>query len=135
MTGFLLDTNTCVEVIRRRSVAVMARFRGFPAGELGLSVITLCELEFGAAKSADPLKNKSLLLNFCAPLRIFPFESASAVPYGPLRAHLERAGTSIGPLDMLIASHALSLNLTLVTANEREFRRVPGLKVENWTRR
>ena len=99
-----------------------------------MSSVTLSELEYGAAKSADPGRNRLALARFMTPLKVVPYDDAAAPMYGRVRVELERAGTPIGPLDTMIAAHALSLGLTVVTSNEREFRRVSGLKVENWGR-
>jgi len=99
---------------------------------LCVSSVTLSELEYGAAKSADPQRNRLALAEFMTPLSVLPYDDAAAPVYGRVRAELERAGTPIGPLDTMIAAHALSLGLILVTDNEREFRRVSGLKVQNW---
>ena len=102
--------------------------------EIALSSITLAELQYGVARSARPAHHETLLIQFCAPLAILPFDDRAGRPYGCVRAELERAGTPIGPLDTLIAAHALAVNVTLVTNNEREFSRVVGLAVENWMR-
>jgi tRNA(fMet)-specific endonuclease VapC len=129
---FLLDTNVCVELIRGRADHVFKRLRQHTLDEIGISSITLAELEYGVAKSARPGRNAMLLAKFCAPLAILPWDNAAAEAYGGLRAELERQGKPIGPLDTLIAAHALSLGVTLITNNEREFRRVAGLRVANW---
>jgi len=92
----------------------------------------LSELEYGAAKSARPAQNKICLLEFLAPLEIISYDDVAAQEYGKIRTYLEQQGTPIGSMDMLIAAHALSLDCTLVTNNEREFSRVPSLKIENW---
>ena len=134
MIRFLLDTSICIELIRGRAPVVLARFRHRKIGTIGISAITLAELRYGVAKSSDPPQNTVALAHFCAPLEIFPFEHEVASIYGDIRAALERAGTPIGPLDTLIAAHALALGAAVVTNNEREFRRVPGLRVENWTK-
>jgi tRNA(fMet)-specific endonuclease VapC len=97
-------------------------------------VITVAELRCGVAKSRDPERNGIALAHVLAPLEVVPFDAVATVSYGELRAELERAGTPIGPLDTLIAAHAHSLRVALVTDNEREFRRVPGLDVQNWLR-
>jgi len=97
-----------------------------------ISSITLAELQYGVAKSARPEHNAVLVAEFCAPLAILPFDDHAAETYGKVRAALERRGEPIGPLDTLIAAHALSLDMTLLTSNDREFRRVAGLRVENW---
>ncbi|HEY4330355.1 MAG TPA: type II toxin-antitoxin system VapC family toxin [Phycisphaerae bacterium] len=131
---YLLDTNICIAIIRKKSPLAMARLRTCAVGDAVISAITFSELQVGAYKSRDPQLNLALLINFCAPLPVLPYDEIAGVSYGPLRAHLESGGISIGPLDTLIAAHALSLNLIMVTDNEREFRRVPNLKVENWTK-
>jgi tRNA(fMet)-specific endonuclease VapC len=95
-------------------------------------MITLAELEYGVEKSARPEQNRIALMEFCAPLELRPFEDSAAAEYGTIRACLERRGDVIGPLDQLIAAHALAEGATLVTNNEREFRRIEGLSVENW---
>lgn len=132
MTRFLLDTNVCVELLRGRAPHLFERLRRFEIDEVAISSITMAELQYGVAKSARPARHAVLLAEFCAPLAILPFDNIAAETYGRVRAELERAGVSIGPLDTLIAAHALSLGLTVVTGNEREFRRVTGLLVENW---
>lgn len=131
---FMLDTNICIELLRGSSVDLLARFEKYEIDEIGISSITLAELQYGVAKSRRPDHHESLLVLFCAPLAIAPFDPPAAEAYGKTRTALERAGTSIGPLDTLIAAHAISLGVTIVTNNEREFIRVPGLRVENWLR-
>ena len=132
MTRFMLDTNICVELLRGRAPGLLKRLRQFEIDEIAISSITLAELQYGVAKSARPARHAVLLAKFCAPLGILPFDSIAAETCGRVRAALEHTGTPIGPLDTLIASHALAVGVTLVTNNEREFRRVAGLRVENW---
>lgn len=129
---FMLDTNTCVDLIRRRNERILRRMLRLRPDDMCVSSVTLSELEYGAAKSADPAKNRLALIEFMTPLAVADYDDAVAPVYGRVRAELERAGTPIGPLDTMIAAHALSLGLTVVTANEGEFRRVSGLKVQNW---
>ncbi|HNR30042.1 MAG TPA: type II toxin-antitoxin system VapC family toxin [Candidatus Hydrogenedentes bacterium] len=129
---FLLDTNICIELIRRRNAKVLGRLRRHAVGEVAISTITLAELAYGVEKSARPEQNRIALSLFCAPLDILLFDDAAATAYGVVRADLERKGRPIGPMDLLIAAHALSAGLVLVTNNEREFRRARGLRVENW---
>jgi len=128
----MLDTNICIYIIKRRPQAVLDRFNAFPVGDIGISSITLAELEYGAAKSAQPKKNREALEEFVSPLDVAGFDRDAAEVYGRIRAALERKGLPIGAMDMLIAAHALSLGANLVTNNETEFRRVSGLRVENW---
>jgi tRNA(fMet)-specific endonuclease VapC len=129
---FMLDTNVCVDLIRGRASRLFHRLRRCRVDEVAISSITLAELQYGAAKSARPARHAMLLAEFCAPLAILSFDDQAAEIYGTVRATLERKGTPIGPLDTLIASHAMSVGATLVTNNEREFRRVTGLQVENF---
>lgn len=132
MTRYLLDTSICVELIRRPTTRLLAQFVRHPPQALAISAITLAELDCGVAKSSDPASAAAGLRDFLIPIcvEVFDFEAAGA--YGEIRAELERAGTPIGPLDTLIAAHALALGVPLVTKNEQEFRRVAGLRVENW---
>lgn len=132
MIRYLLDTSICIELIRGRSPGVLARLRRRKIGTVGISAVTLAELRYGVARSRDPARNTIALAHFCAPLEIRPFDHEAASSYGVIRAALERAGAPIGPLDTLIAAHAVALGVAVVTDNEREFRRVPGLRVENW---
>ena len=129
---FMLDTNLCIDLMRGKGAAAFKRLRSLAVDEAGISTITLAELQYGAAKSARPAYHESLIIAFCAPLTIASFDAQAAEVYGTVRAALERAGTPIGPLDTLIAAHALAVGATIVTANVREFQRVAGLTVENW---
>ena len=128
----MLDTNICIYTIRRKPPRVIERIQQARVSELSISAITLSELEFGASKSSKPERNKMALAHFLAPVEVLSFDDMAARDYGQIRAYLERQGTPIGPLDLLIAAHALSTGCTLVTNNESEFSRVPGLTVENW---
>ncbi len=110
----------------------LKKFAGYPVGEIGLSSITVAELKYGVQKSQQPDRNEKALEKFIIPLEIVAFDYKASIAYGKIRAELEARGTPIGPLDTLIAAHALSLNVTLVTNNMKEFLRVPGLKVINW---
>ena len=132
MNFYLLDTNICIEIIRERSTAAIARLRRSRLEELGISSITFAELRHGVSRSAHPDRNLLALAKFCTAVQVLPFDQAAAIAYGDARCALERKGTPIGPLDLLIAAHGLSIGATLVTNNEREFRRVNGLKVANW---
>ena len=130
----MLDTNICIELLRGSVAHVASRMRDHEIDEIAISSVTFAELQYGVAGSARQAHHDTLLIKFCAPLAILPFDDRAGQTYGCVRAELERAGTPIGPLGMLIAAHALALNVTLVTNNEREFSRVVGLAVENWTR-
>ncbi|MDQ3864171.1 MAG: type II toxin-antitoxin system VapC family toxin [Actinomycetota bacterium] len=129
----LLDTNVCIHTIRRRPQAVLRRFEEYGIGEVGVSSVTVAELRYGAEKSARPEQNLEALGRFLLPLEVLAFGGEAAAAYGRIRATLERAGTPIGPLDTLIAAQAVSVGVTLVTNNTREFGRVLGLEVEDWT--
>ena len=131
---FMLDTNTCVDLIRQRSEPILRRMKGSRPEDLCVSSVTLSELEYGAAKSTNPGRNRLALAEFLSALSVMPYNDAVAPVYGRVRAELEREGTPIGPLDTMIAAHAVCLGLTLVTDNEREFRRVSGLRVQNWAK-
>jgi tRNA(fMet)-specific endonuclease VapC len=128
----LLDTCICIFLIRKKSATVKRRFDSFQVGDLGVSAITEAELRFGADKSADPLKNHHQLDHFFLTLPVIPFDADAARHYGQIRATLEKAGTPIGPLDLLIAAHSRALGVTIVTHNKDEFNRVPNLTVEDW---
>ncbi|MBI2478271.1 MAG: type II toxin-antitoxin system VapC family toxin, partial [Planctomycetia bacterium] len=124
---YLLDTNICVFVIRQKSQLVLQRLRQHQAGDVGISTVTLAELRYGADKSNDSPRNNAALDAFLVPLETVEFSVDAADEYGHVRSDLERRGLSIGPLDNLIAAHARSLGVTLVTNNVREFSRVTGL--------
>jgi tRNA(fMet)-specific endonuclease VapC len=128
----MLDTNICIYLIKQQPPSVLERFLSHPVGDIGISSITVAELEYGASKSRHAAKNRIALDEFVSPLDVTSFDCEAAAVYGRIRAALEAKGTPIGAMDLLIAAHALSLGVRLVTNNAREFRRVPGLKVENW---
>lgn len=128
----LLDTDICIHLIRDKPRSILERFNEHAIGDIGISVITLAELEYGVSKSSKPGKNKHALDQFVAPLVVADFDRSATGAYGKLRTTLEKKGQMIGAMDLLIAAHALSLNVRLVTHNVREFARVPGLRVETW---
>lgn len=130
--NYMLDTNICIYIIKRKPQAVLERFLRTKISQIGISSITLSELLYGVSKSSRPAQNQIALTQFTAPLEILPYDDHAAQFYGDLRAHLEKKGTPIGSLDMLIAAHALAVSCTLVTNNEKEFNRVANLKVANW---
>lgn len=128
----LLDTDICIYLIRERPPSILERFHEHDVGDIGISVITLAELEYGVSKSSKPARNTQALDQFVAPLIVADFDRSATRAYGRLRATLEKTGQMIGAMDLLIAAHALSLDVRLVTHNVREFARVPGLHVETW---
>lgn len=129
---FLLDTNICIHALKQHPT-VLENLLSQRRDDVAVSVITEGELRTGAAKSIAAAKTLQLVENFLRPLTIVEFDSADAAVYAGVRAKLERSGTPIGPLDTLIAAQAVGRKLVLVTNNEREFGRVAGLRVENWT--
>jgi tRNA(fMet)-specific endonuclease VapC len=129
---FMLDTDTCIALIKRKPGPILRRLTALAPGEAGISAVTLAELRYGVAKSAQREKNGQALDEFLLPLEIAEFDEPAADTYGAVRAGLESAGTPIGPLDALIGAHALSLGAALVTHNVREFRRIQGLIVVDW---
>jgi len=129
---FLLDTNICIALIKRKPTGLLKRLTSYRPGDIGISTITVAELVPGAHKSSLTEQNLAALDEFLIPLEVADFDQSAAVIYGEIRASLEHKGTLIGSMDMLIAAHALSLQVTLVTNNMREFKRVPSLKVEDW---
>ncbi len=128
----MLDTNICIYIIKQQPVAVLKRFLEYQIGDIGISSITLSELRYGVAKSTHQEKNTKALDEFITPLEVVSFDEEAAHVYGNIRATLEKAGTPIGSMDMLIAAHAVSLGIPLVTNNAREFVRIPALNIIDW---
>ncbi len=135
MSLYLIDTNICIFLINQRLgfKNIVERMDGMDREKVGVSSITVAELEFGAAASKRQGDNFKRLERFLLDFEVIAFDRESARPYGPLRAALQAQGTPIGPMDFLIAAHALALKAILVTNNTREFLRVPGLALEDWT--
>jgi len=127
----LLDTDTCIAIINRDE-RVRAHLERVAPSQLRMSAITLAELEFGVAKSTQARRATFNVRTLLSKVAVVPFDESACERYGDLRALLERRGSPIGPLDTLIAAHALSLHWPLATHNTAEFRRVPGLKVVDW---
>jgi tRNA(fMet)-specific endonuclease VapC len=127
----MVDTDTCIAIIKGHAGAIK-KLRGKSIGQVGISAITLSELSFGAAKSSRPEQASVALAEFTLALEVAAFDAELAPVYGRVRASLARRGTPIGPLDTLIGSHALALDITLVTHNTREFSRIEGLRLEDW---
>jgi tRNA(fMet)-specific endonuclease VapC len=129
----MLDTNICIYIIKQQIPSVLNRFLDYQIGDIGISSITLSELRYGVAKSKYKEKNTKALDEFIIPLEVVPFDEKAALAYGDVRAFLENAGTPIGSMDSLIAAHALSLGVTLITNNTRKFNRIPQLTLADWT--
>jgi tRNA(fMet)-specific endonuclease VapC len=129
---YMLDTNMCIYIIKQHPESVLKKFTSCEIGDLCISSITLAELSYGVQKSHHQQKNSKALEQFTSPLEILLFDVDAANHYGRIRAYLEKKGTPIGALDMMMAAHAQCLNLVLVTNNKKEFSRVPHLKIENW---
>ena len=128
---YLLDTNTCVYVIRQRPEAAYRRLSEAASEGVALSVITAFELEIGALR-AEGRRYSEAVRRFLGEFRVLPLDDSARDAYGRLRTSLERRGELVGAHDMLIAAHAMALDATLVTNNEREFKRIKGLKLDNW---
>ena len=129
---YMLDTNICVYAIKNNPEQVLEKLKQNLSNGVCISAITLAELQHGVEKSMNPEKNSMALLQFLSILDILPFDDLAAVEYGKICAYLQKRGTPIGTMDMLIAAHAKTENLIIVTNNVREFERVPNLKIENW---
>jgi tRNA(fMet)-specific endonuclease VapC len=128
---YLLDTNTCVYVLKRRS-GPLQRLRGLTPDDVAVSTVTLAELWFGARKSSRPDRTRAAVDAFLKAFAVLPFDRAAADEYARVRLELEVAGKPIGERDLLISAIALSRRLIVVTHNVREFARVPGARVEDW---
>jgi tRNA(fMet)-specific endonuclease VapC len=129
---YLLDTNICIYIIKRKPEEVIKRFLKMKPDSVAISSITVSELYYGVAKSSKPNENTIALEQFILPLTVINYNKEDSIAYGKLRAKLEQKGKLIGAMDMLIAAQALSRDLILVTNNEREFKKIEGLSFENW---
>ena len=132
---YLLDTDTCIYIINKKPPSAVNHIRSKQPDEVSVSTFTIAELEYGVYRSKHADQNRIALLEFLVPFAILDFDHSAATVYGSLRATLERKGTTIGAMDLLLAAQAMSQQLILVTNNEREFRRVAGLQIENWIRK
>ena len=130
---YMLDTNICIYLIKKKPEKVLRHFKAHAIGDIGISSITLAELRYGVDKSQQVQKNRDALYEFLLPLEIADFDDEAAVSYATVRVSLEKAGTPVGSMDMLIGAHALSLGATLVTNNVREFKHIKGLKIADWS--
>ena len=132
MIQYMLDTNICIYIIKQKPQKVFDRFNTLKVGQVCISAITFSEMQFGISHSSLPEKNQKALNKFLAPVEILDYPAEASPIYGELRTKLQASGELIGPHDMLIAAHAMSQNLVLVTNNTKEFSRLAGLKYENW---
>ena len=131
---YLLDTDICIYIIKKKPEQVLKKLTKLASTDIAISTVTLSELIYGAEKSQHRQKNLEALTGFLVPIDILSWDESAAKSTGEIRAALEKSGKVIGPYDLQIAGQALSLNLTLVTNNEKEFSRVKGLKIENWAK-
>jgi tRNA(fMet)-specific endonuclease VapC len=132
MLEFMLDTDTCSYLIKQRPVSVLERFEAVHKEKICISVVTFAELIYGVERSSSTKINLPIVKDFVSCLSVLPWDSEAAESYGKLRTFLELKGTPIGNMDLMIAAHALSKDLIVVTNNTRHFERVPQLRVENW---
>ncbi len=128
----LLDTNTCIYFLNRASEKVVQQFKELSPSQIKLPSITVAELYYGAEKSKFKAKNQAKVKRFVSTFEIVSFDEKACTAYAKIRHNLERSGTPIGPMDLLIASIGLAYNFTVVTNNIKEFKRVKGLKLQNW---
>jgi tRNA(fMet)-specific endonuclease VapC len=133
MLRYMLDTNICIYAMKQRPESLARRFDE-SAEQLSISTVAMGELIYGAEKSARMTANLQAVEAFLGRLEVLPFDGKAAAHFGQIRAELERAGQPIGAYDLMIGGHARSQGLILVTNNEREFSRIAGLRVENWSR-
>jgi tRNA(fMet)-specific endonuclease VapC len=129
---YMLDTDICIYIIKRKPKSALKRLESLQPGQLAMSAITFAELMNGAKKSKQVEENISKLNELGELVQILPFDQKAAIFYGDVRSTLEKKGKIIGSNDLLIAAHALSLDYILVSNNEKEFKRVDGLRIENW---
>lgn len=131
---YLLDTDICIYIIKKKPEQVLKKLVKLNPENIAISTVTLSELVYGAEKSQHRERNLEALTGFLVPFDVLPWDENAAKSTGEIRAIFEKSGKVIGPYDLQIAGQALSLNITLVTNNEKEFSRVKGLKVENWAK-
>ena len=131
---YLLDTNICIYIIKQKPKIVLSNLKNQTVEDLMISSITVAKLMYGVEKSQKKEKNRIALTKFLASFKVVPFDERHAEAYGEIRASLESKGNVIGPYDLQIAAQALAENYTLITNNEKEFLRIPDLKVTNWAK-
>jgi tRNA(fMet)-specific endonuclease VapC len=128
----MLDTDICSYIIREKPLKVFERFEALDMDQLFISVVTYAELIYGVEHSSSKKMNRSIVEDFVNHLNIIEWDKSAAEQYGKIRAFLQAKGNIIGAMDMMIAAHAVSQKMTLITNNEKHFKRVPKLNVENW---
>jgi tRNA(fMet)-specific endonuclease VapC len=131
---YMLDTNICIHIIREKPVKILKKLRSFDITDIAISAITHSELEYGITTSRRRKANQQALTQFLSSLEILPYDDKAAVNYGQVRSYLEKKGVVIDAMDLLIGAHARGIPVTLVTNNLMGFRKIPGLRVENWAR-
>ncbi len=129
---YLLDTNICIYIINKRPSSVLNKLSMYEIDDIAISSITVSELEYGINKSINPDKSRFALIEFLLPFELIDYDAKAAKEYGIIRAEMEKNGQPIGAMDYLLAAHAISANLILVSNNLREFKKVKELKCENW---
>jgi tRNA(fMet)-specific endonuclease VapC len=129
---YMLDTNICIYIIKKQPENVLKKFKSFDVGDICISSVTLAELRYGVEKSHHQKKNKAALEEFTLPLEVMAFDAEAACCSGHIKAYLEKKGTPIGSLDLMIAAHVHCLKSILVTNNTKEFSCIPKLKIEDW---
>jgi len=129
---YLLDTNTCIYVINKKPSSAVRKIQTKQPEQVAISSITIAELEYGVARSEHPERNRVALMEFLMPFTILDFDHEAATIYGVIRSSLDKVGKPIGPMDLLLAAQARARNMVLVTNNLKEFKRVEGLRLENW---
>ncbi|MCM2285543.1 MAG: type II toxin-antitoxin system VapC family toxin [Desulfobacula sp.] len=132
MIQYMLDTDICSYIIREKPLKVFERFEALDMDQLCISVVTYAELIYGVEHSSSKKMNRSIVEDFVNHLQVIEWDISAAEQYGKIRAFLQAKGDIIGAMDMMIAAHAVSRKMTLVTNNEKHFKRVPKLNVENW---
>ena len=129
---YVIDTNICIYLINKRFEYLLKKFESFKKSEIAVSAVTVAELEYGIAKSLYPEKNRLALVEFISSFEIIPFSNEDTQSFGLIRAYLNKNGTPIGPYDLQIAAQCLTRDSILVTNNEKKFKRIPNLMIENW---
>jgi len=135
MIRYMLDTNTCINLIKHRPASIHRKLCSMPVWQVAISSIVSAELWYGVAYSQKRKENEAALKDFLQYVDVLHWPKEAAMLYGEIRAELRTKGTPIGAMDLLIAVHGVFLNTTLVTHNQKEFERIPGLKIENWVNR